>query len=187
MKEFFYRLGIPWELSLHFSLEELTNDELCQVRPDIAPELISQNPSCKMFAPVCIVLPMGFSWSFYFAQEALRCLIRRAVPSIKFIEDRNPIGLVQPDEVLALAYADNGSHYGLDREAVDACQECVTAMLHTVGLETHEVTEASSCSVILGGILDGENLVLRPKAERLAKLIGALNMIIKGTPIWQAA
>ena len=37
------------------------------------------------------VLPMGFSWAFYLAQEGLRSAVRTALPDVQFVTDLEPV------------------------------------------------------------------------------------------------
>ena len=40
--------------------------------------------------PYFTVLPMGFSWAFYLAQECLRAVVARALPTVRFLQDHTP-------------------------------------------------------------------------------------------------
>ena len=44
----------------------------------------------RVWYPRFRVLPMGFSWASYLAQEALRCCTMRALPTVQFVEDHQP-------------------------------------------------------------------------------------------------
>ena len=59
VKDFFYRLGIPWTLSQYFGLPPLSKDALRSV---VGPEPLEGLPG-EVLHPYFRVLPMGFSWA----------------------------------------------------------------------------------------------------------------------------
>ena len=93
------------------------------------------------------VLPMGFSWAFYLAQEALRTIVKRVVPAAEFLEDFKPAPELSHDKSVAMIYADNGNHISLSAESADRDRESVMRELDRLGLKTHEVVEASELEV----------------------------------------
>jgi hypothetical protein len=84
VKDFFYRLAIPWELSKHFGLPALSWDEALEVFGEVG--IKGYAPGSRIHPYFC-VLPMGFSWAFYLAQEALRSCVVRALGAPNFIVD----------------------------------------------------------------------------------------------------
>ena len=132
--------------------------------------------------PYICVLPMGFSWAFFLAQEALRCSVRRVLPSIKFIEDLAPMLDLQEGAPAALIYADNGVHVGSDKKRVGETAACVSQYLGSLGLETHEKTEASVFAESLGVRFDGESLKVRGTRDRLARVSQGLIPLMRVRP-----
>ncbi len=116
--------------------------------------------------PFAKVLPMGFSWAFYLAQECLRSIVKRALIEPQFILDQHAPPDASAGQVAVLVYADNGNHVGTCREAVDRDRNNVEKELNRCGLLTHEVMEANTYGVTLGGFFDGVALTLAPTAER---------------------
>ena len=72
VKDFFYRLSIGWDLAQHFGLPSLSWDEAVEV---LGAECLSHLPEGQPVHPYFCVLPMGFSWAFHLAQEALRAVV----------------------------------------------------------------------------------------------------------------
>ena len=102
-------------------------------------------PICNMF----LVLPMGFSWAPYLAQECLRSCISTALGPTKFLSDTSPA----PDVVSAtvcVAHVDNGVHLGCSREGVAADKQIATKYLNKTGLDAHDEIAGDSVSVALG-------------------------------------
>ena len=88
VKDFFYRLGIPWELGQYFGLPGMDREVLGAV---LGPEVVATFGGGDVLHPYLLVLPMGFSWAFYLAQEALRTCVSRALGVIDFVEDLTPL------------------------------------------------------------------------------------------------
>ena len=94
IKDYFYALGIPVELSAYFCLPDVPASlvkelEAAQYGPkhffaDLEPSL--------SVAPALTVLPMGFSWSFFFAQLVHIQSVYKALPWEigAIIQDRLP-------------------------------------------------------------------------------------------------
>eukprot|EP00974_Lingulodinium_polyedra_P092131 8927905-Lingulodinium_polyedra.AAC.1 len=68
------------------------------------------------YAPCISAVPMGFSWAFYWAQEALRCIVRRALPDAIFLTDYTLAPPLPSKRPLVMIYADNGTHLGCDAD-----------------------------------------------------------------------
>jgi hypothetical protein len=75
VRDFFYRLRLPTQLQKYFGLPGVPASLLRGRVPDAV-----LDKSCAengLVCPVLRVLPMGFSWAFYLAQESLRCCVLR--------------------------------------------------------------------------------------------------------------
>ena len=125
IKDMFYRLSVPEALQLYFGLPSIGAAEARELFGDAVP---SDFGDCDI-SPVFCMLPMGFSWSFYFAQEVLRFAIKETLPESEFLVDRSPVNALTYDSSLALAYADNGYHFALDRERASRAAQEVQAFL----------------------------------------------------------
>ena len=82
----------------------------------------------------------------------------------------------------ALIYADNGVHVGSDKKRVGETEACVSQYLDSLGLETHEKTEASVFAESLGVRFDAESLEVRGTRDRLARASQGLIPLIGGRP-----
>ena len=167
IKDMFYRLRVPDWLQNYLGLPSLAASEVRQHFGDVIPAEWGNDVSVS---PTFLVLPMGFSWSFYFAQEVLREAIRVSLPHAQFVVDRSPVGEVGDSCSLAMAYADNGYHFSTPRDMAKNDARTVEQYLNKIGLATHEEAVACSTCIVLGGALDGSGLVLRPKASRIGLL-----------------
>ncbi len=90
IKDFFYRLGIPAELLDFFALEPLKVGDLL---PHLSLQEVQdwQHVLRGTYVSPCFqVSPMGFSWSFYLAQEAHRFVTKSALPSTILVQDNRP-------------------------------------------------------------------------------------------------
>ena len=131
--------------------------------------------------PAVNVLPMGFSWSFYLAQESHRHLTECALPGVPFMSDHRPSPPLGEGRVLV--YADNGTHLGMDEAGVNARKSRVKAHLDTWGLEVHEETEAGTLREPLGTRIDGKLGVVKCTAHRIWRLSQALTALRAGAEV----
>ena len=136
VRDFFYRLGIPWKLARYFGLPPLTLDEAAEIFS--ARELETCRSGACVY-PFFQVLPMGFSWAFFLAQEALREVVTRSLVGARFVTDFTRAPCLHDPTPVVMIYADNGNHLGLSREKVNDERALVDAELNRVGLATHEV------------------------------------------------
>eukprot|EP00972_Heterocapsa_arctica_P101615 14973332-Heterocapsa_arctica.AAC.1 len=83
-----------------------------------------------MVHPYICVLPMGFSWAFYLAQEGRCAVVSRALPNVRFLQDLMPAPDLLDKSPIAFTYADNANRFGLDRESVNEQRSIVDAELN---------------------------------------------------------
>ena len=126
---------------------------------------------------------MGFSWAFYLAQEALKEVVRRSLPSPRFVTDFLAAPDLELEGPVAMIYADNGNHLGVDRASVNAERLLVETELNRVGLATHEVVEATPYVKVLGGMVDGIAHRVSGTPERVARLQKALGVLVAGRAV----
>ena len=160
VKDFFYRLKLPEGNSKYFGLPKKYLEDLrgSGLGFEKILDAFSGLSDDYFISPVFQVLPVGFSWAFYLAQEALRTIVKRVLPGGKFLEDFKPAPELSPSTNVAMIYADNGNHISLSRSAADRDCSLVMRELERIGLKTHEYMEASELSVTLGGTVDGSGL-----------------------------
>ena len=185
MKDFFYRLKLPKGLWKDFGLPSVTLGELRSSGLGFEEFLGGFNgfPDDYSISPVFQVLPMGFSWAFYLAQEALRTIVSRVLPQSEFLEDFKPAPELTSNASVAMIYADNGNHISLSQHVADRDSAIVMQELERIGLKTHEHMEASEFAVTLGGTVDGSGLRVAPTPARLRKVRAGLKHLVDGCPI----
>ena len=119
IRDFFYRLGIGDEMSDFFALEPVSVEQL---RPLLTPDELNKWGHLLTgheVYPCLRVLPMGFSWSFYIAQEAHRHVTSISLPNTSLLQDNVPVPNLGRDGGLTVIYADNASHIGTDADSVN--------------------------------------------------------------------
>ncbi len=106
------------------------------------------------------VLPMGFSWSFYLAQEAHRAVAQRALPETFLSGDGAPPPRPSREGGVGLIYADNSVLIGADPEGVNDRQRRLKEVVKVLGVH-----------------FNGLEGCVRPTAGRLWRLDGALSQV----------
>ena len=88
VRDYFYRLYIGRGLGEWFSLPPIKCALMRKILGSEAPGALGEGDFAY---PFLLVLPMGFSWAFYLAQEAHDALHRKILgSSVPFIIDREP-------------------------------------------------------------------------------------------------
>ena len=182
VKDFFYRLGIPDSLSDYFALEPVSVALLKEsLSVDAWNKCRDELSGCSEVFPCFRVLPMGFSWSFYLAQEAHRFIASGALTNTHFAQDCRPVPhLSQGSGGACVIYADNATHLGSDPDSVNNRHQAVTAALEAKGLSVHEENEAGLVREPLGVRLDGSAGKVMPTQQRLWRLTQALRACHSG-------
>ena len=127
-------------------------------------------------------------WSFLFVflefvfAQVLREAIRFSLPHAKFVVDRAPVGDIAHTS-LATTYVDNCYHFSPSRKIAESDARTVEKYLNNVGLATHEETIARSTCIVSGREMNGDGLVLRPKASSVGLLSAGLLVVEKGRPV----
>ena len=136
IKDCFYHLGVPPGLEQWFSLPWIHRRHL----PKNLTGITSEDPDAWI-VPLLTVLPMGWSWSLYFAQMAHETLSRRAgcSDSNHILAKMESIPLNEGGCRMAI-YVDNYSIAGRDRREVLERQKAHTRTLISHGLPVHEET-----------------------------------------------
>ena len=183
VKDFFFRLNIPEGLIDYFGLPEVLFEDLVEAFKGDVPAGLSSFSAGEMVSPAFSVLPMGFSWAFYLAQEALRIVVHRVLPMTQFLEDFTSPPSLARDNSIAMIYADNGNHISLSKVVANRDRSLVENELIREGLTTHEVIEATEFCVTLGGRVDGCGMTVGPTPERLYRLRAGLAQLMRGQPV----
>ena len=141
VKDCFYIIKIDQRFSEHFAL------------PPLDASLID---SCKgkytgLVWPCIAVLPMGFSWSLFFAQEINRDqVVRAGMTAESELNAHSADSSYDKHALRFLVYVDNIAIFGRNADLVNDMMRRVESRLNDVGLLTHELTVASTNTELLG-------------------------------------
>ncbi|CAK0849368.1 unnamed protein product [Prorocentrum cordatum] len=167
-----YQCGVPSALSEYFSFEAVdaslakkwgaTSDVRGLSLPDVG----------EVF-PCLLVLPMGWTWSFYIVQALHAELLREAGFSQDLIMSNAWPAPPLSDDPVALPYCDNLTVFGMSRDRVDQRLRELIGVFEGKGFVLHEISWASTSSDILGTAFDGLRRTVRARPKRAWTLRGA--------------
>ena len=144
----FHRMRMPTEMQRWFSLPRISAANLGGVR--IGREY--PNDSTPVF-PLLETLPMGFSWSLFFAQSAHEAIVERCAglnPASR-ITDFIPGRRLKTGDTCHLQYVDNFAVLGGDPESLTKTKERVRESMGNRGLFMREHEDADKGMVELLG------------------------------------
>eukprot|EP00971_Amphidinium_carterae_P340417 6478747-Amphidinium_carterae.4 len=175
LKDYFYSMGLPESLWKYFGLEDVTGKEVLGMFPG-AKCLEYEN-----YCPVMKVLPMGWSWAFYFGQQAHVAEVCRSLQlnPEDLLSDTRPAPEVVDNVLLVLPYCDNLTIGSDCQEVADAARESVAALCRRAGYIVHEEESASLCVRSLGSEIDGASGILSVGAKRFQKVEALLRYVIR--------
>ena len=182
VKDYFYRLGISEDLGKFFALPPIDPD-LLRVHLGHLPSTVEdlRRNSGGPIYPIFRVLPMGFSWAFHMAHEAHCELGRRTLREAPLLQDRRPAPSLGrgpgQHKGCMLIYADNNNHLGIDSEEVTSSQSSMMATLHSLNLDTHDITDSAPLAESLGVRIDGLAGSIQPTPHRDWRLDRALRAL----------
>ncbi|CAK0810365.1 unnamed protein product, partial [Prorocentrum cordatum] len=107
--------------------------------------------------PCALALPMGWTWSLYFAQVANLGLVERvpALTSSCVATDRGPPIVLTPTSSWHYVYVDNVGLLSLDASYVKGALADTIAAFDAAGLIMHDISVDSDIAEALGVTLDG--------------------------------
>lgn len=140
-----------------------------------------------MLSPCVTVLPMGFSWSFYIIQKlheqsALRSL---GTDRSSLILEGYPAPELSSQNACAMPYCDNVHSIALSREACDAGLDQMQQDLSGMGFSLHEEARASEIFQTLGGLVDGQQGIVRLTPTRTWNILLAFESLLHGKVHWE--
>ena len=181
IRDCFYAVRLPHGLEQFFVLRsDLTRDEAIWVTR--GNQAFAEEQS--RFCPAIVVLPMGFSWSFYLVQNIHESAVLRAlnIPRDSLILEGHPIPTVDQDAILSLPYCDNVHILGVSSYRCTHAKDEVCDELRHLGFQLHEEEDANTLFHTLGGTLDGAAGEVRPTALRAWRIMAAFEHVI-GHPV----
>ena len=171
IKDCFHRLRLDDSLSDYFCLPGGTAASFGLTQKDgFMPD--------DIVYPACSCLPMGFSWSVFFAQDVATEMVRRsgAFTSADEIRDGYADTLLNRDRFFC--YVDNIGVLGKDAAAVDVALNAIKDVLLQNGLLTHDHVTATTCQDILGIELDGKMHRTRVTTKRYCRIRAVLRWLL---------
>ena len=169
IRDCFYAVRLPPGLEQFFVLrEDLTYDEACWVTRFDG----SVHVDMSRFCPAIVVLPMGFSWSFFLVQHIHEQSVLRSlnISRDELILDGRPVPHLGSGAVVSLPYCDNVHTLSTDADLCNYSKQKIVRDLEELGFEMHEDEPASLQFETLGGLVDGERGEVRPTARRAWKI-----------------
>jgi hypothetical protein len=175
VRDAFHRLRLPRELSEMFCFPGGYAHEFNVSEIDGVP--VERD---TWIWPACACLPMGFSWSVFFAQDAscTRATESGAVDSSQILSDSGPDKLLS-DRTRYFIYIDNIGIIGKDKTKVNETLYSIQSSLESVGLLTHDVVEACHEQDILGVSMDGLRLRTRASTARYCRVRHVLRWLLR--------
>jgi hypothetical protein len=177
-------VGIRPEFSEFFVFEDrLSSGEFSFMCKGASPEVLHETLFREGMYPALGVLPMGFSWSFYFVQALHeQKLISSGLDPSRFLVSSWPAPPVG-DSCIALPYCDNLTIFGKCPDTVNQCLEHVMSSFSEIRFELHEIEYATPFTTTLGAQLDGSRHMVRPRPERVWALCEAFRWAASGIRI----
>ena len=116
VKDLFYRLGIESDLGKYFGLPRVQVGMLRECVGASCPAELVGMDSTDFVEPTLSVLPMGFSWAFWVAQQVHLHIATQTLGARGLLVDRSPPPRIESaDDVGLLVYADNANKFGMDQ------------------------------------------------------------------------
>ena len=124
--------------------------------------------------PVLLVLPMGWSWSFWIVQTLHEEFLKEAgFTNERLLTSAWPAPSVER-QPLALPYCDNLTVIGVSAPVVDSALSSLMKVFTRHGFELHEIEWAGVTRDVLGFTFRGDQRCVRPKPLRAWTLAQAL-------------
>ena len=181
VKDFFYHLSVDPSLGRYFALRPLRAGPLLERFPNLRCDGRLPSPT-EWITPHFSVLPMGFSWAMYFAQQVHDTQLLK-VPCLcekRFIQPSRP--LPAPDGApgpLVLAYADNGNFLHVKARVAQEGKDAAVQQLRASGLLVHEEVDATRVVNALGVTVDGARGRVVGTQKRVWRLRMALQHLFR--------
>ena len=135
--------------------------------------------------PMANSLPMGWSWSLYFAQKANL----RRVSSVGLLSksvlltDRGQSAVLKPRSkgvTSHYVYVDNFGKQSLEEQAAKEGLDAVTTAFDEEHLKVHETEVQCEKASVLGIVLDGRMLETRAREVRFRRVRSAIGTAFEG-------
>ena len=154
LQDYFYSLLMPEGLMSYFCLDAVNDAFLGTLE---SPQLLGDPGLAGEWSPCLKMVPMGWSWSFFFAQIAHSAEVQTALdlPAGCLLVDRRPAPVLAPGVTLALPYCDNLTVATTAQASCNRARLQSAAHCRKVGYKVHEEVAATQWAESLGFVLDG--------------------------------
>eukprot|EP00438_Fugacium_kawagutii_P013651 Skav213124 [mRNA] locus=scaffold107:139529:142876:+ [translate_table: standard] len=171
IKDYFYSIGLPPFLSKYFCLPPVRTAALLEEIPEL-----KQFAGASEVFPQMKVVPMGWSWSMFFAQRIHQhqVFLGTGLSHEQVLVDGRPAPSLSTGQVVVVPYADNLNVIGTCQHEVQRVKNLAVARLRDVGFRIHEEEDAQLKVKALGFVIDGEKGMIHPSSEKRDKLIAVL-------------
>jgi len=171
----FYQCGIDEALSEFFCMPSISRAEARSVGLDAG-----VGADDDLVFPSLAVLPMGWTWAFWFVQRAHLELVRRAgLKTAEVASGAWPFPSLR-DGPVEIPYCDNITVVGLVATEVRAARDLVLHTFEAAGFQMHEVSAVCSETEVLGCDLGGATPSSRRTGRKLWLLRSALEWVASG-------
>jgi hypothetical protein len=178
IKACFYQCGIDEDLSEWFCLPSVSGDEARAVGVSTYDDGAPLPAGAAAVNLSMAVLPMGFSWAFWFVQRLHLEILKRAdIPTERIALSHWPFPS-QQDGPVEVPYCDNVTVLGVDKVAVTRARDSVIVAFRAAGFEMHEISETERQAIVLGTEAGGK----QPSSRR----DGSKGLMVKGSLQWLA-
>jgi hypothetical protein len=173
----FYRLRIDENYGRYFSLPGVKASDFGITH--VAGDLVG--PDERIY-PCLAVLPMGHTWSLYYAQNVSEHQTS-SVPDLAGCRPMRGDGsssvLADPSELTYFVYVDNIGVIGSDPVRVEEAVRSVASQLTGLGLLCHAPSPASTVADVLGVEFNSERCGFRPTAKRYGLIRRTIEWVLR--------
>ncbi|CAK0825870.1 unnamed protein product [Prorocentrum cordatum] len=135
----------------------------------------------ELLFPCLRVLPTGWAWALYFAQEAVTQQVRRSTADgdRQLLRDKRPAPLLRPGRPLAAVYADNFTGVGGSAADAELGVRAFEERAAEAGLALRAADAAVEELESLGLVLCGADRRVRQKPERVWRFYFATKALLR--------
>ena len=170
VRDCFYRIRIPDEFAEYFALPPVNAADISNCRHRFQGRVF----------PCLAVLPMGFSWSLWLAQEINRArVVAAGLPASAEINAHSVENTFLHHPERFIVYVDNIAVFGRDPKRVDQVMSRIVSELNQKGLLTHELVPASTKCELLGLHFDGVRKEISMTTKRYRRIRWSIEWVLR--------
>ena len=144
LKDYYHYIRVPKWLSEYFGLPKLKSELLAKLLAKKGLEELARQVRIHarngLIEPALATLPMGWTWSVFFAQLVHEHILAASVPDLSYLHDQKVIGEIsgkseRPNHVFA--YLDDGGVFGREEGPVNKDHARVLDAVRQAGFVDH--------------------------------------------------